>query len=130
MRLGALHLIILAGLAPLAACGPTAPPPVAAVVPVAPPVPAGPPPVAGVIAGPLGASLSEADRRVAADAQYAALEKGERKSWKAKTGTTFGFVEPGAESGACREYTHTVYVDGRGKSEQGRGCRSAGEWRL
>lgn len=124
MRWGAVYLVILAG---LAACGPTAPPPVVAT----PAIPAGPPPVAGVIAGSLGASLSEADRRVAADAQYEALTSGQRKSWKAKTGTTFGFVEPGPEAGSCREYTHTVYIDGRPQSGKGQGCREAGgAWKV
>jgi surface antigen len=124
-----IHALIVSGFAlALAACGATAPPPVVATP--APVVPAGPPPPWGVIAGPLGASLSEADRQIASDAQGEALSKGQRKSWKAKTGTTFGFVEPGAESGSCRKYTHTIYIDGRPKSEEGQGCRQAdGSWR-
>ena len=120
------HVAFVAVALFVAGCGPKAdiPPP-------APQIPAGPPPVAGVIAGPLGASLSEADRRVAADAQYDALEKGEKKSWKAKTGTTFGFVEPGAEAAGCRSYSHTVFVNGRSKTETGQGCRGAdGSWKL
>ncbi len=127
MKISARHFIVLPAFAVLAACGPTATPPAP---PLTPAISAGPPPVSGVIAGPLGASLSEADRRIAADAQIEALEKGQRKSWKAKTGTTFGFVEPGAESGACRDYTHTIYVDGRPQSGKGQGCRGAdGAWR-
>ena len=96
-----------------------------------PTVPAGPPPVSGVVAGPVGSSLNEADRRVAADAQYDALEKGQRKSWKSKAGTAFGFVEPGASNGGCREYSHTVYIDGRPQTGKGEGCRQPdGSWRL
>jgi len=116
----------------LAGCGPTgqtaAVTPVAA--PVAPAAPAGPPPPAGVIAGPLGSSLSEADRQTASDAQIAALENGQRKSWKGKGGV-FGFVEPGAENGQCRDYTHTVYLEGRPQSGKGNACRAAnGEWKF
>ena len=120
------QIAILAGSLLLGGCGPSAD-----VAPPAPQIPAGPPPVAGVIAGPLGASLSEPDRRVAADAQYDALEKGEKRSWKAKTGTSFGFVEPGAEAAGCRSYTHTVFIGGRSQSGTGQGCRGAdGAWRL
>ena len=120
------RFVYLSGVLFFAACGPTAPVP-----PPAPQVPAGPPPVAGVIAGPLGSSLSETDRRVAADAQYDALEKGEKRSWKAKTGTAFGFVEPGAEGAGCRSYSHTVFINGRSRSESGQGCRQPdGSWKL
>lgn len=120
------RIALFAGLLVLAGCGPSADVP-----PPAPAVPAGPPPVAGVIAGPLGATLTEADRRTAADAQYDALEKGEKKSWKAKTGTTFGFVEPGAETAGCRTYSHTVFIGGRSQTQTGQGCRGAdGAWKL
>lgn len=122
-------LILFFSVALVAGCGPTATAPVAP--PVVAAIPAGTPPVAGAIAGSLGSSLSEADRRVAADAQYEALEKGQRRSWKARSGTTFGFVEPGPESGSCREYTHTVYVDGRPQSGKGQGCRQPdGSWKV
>jgi surface antigen len=128
MRTRACMFLSIAVLLPLAACGPAAETPAAAVPQAA---PSGPPPVGGVIAGALGASLTDADRRTASDAQQEALAKGQRKSWKARTGTTFGFVEPGPESGACREYTHTVYFDGRPRSEKGQGCRQAdGSWKV
>jgi surface antigen len=112
--------------AALAGCAPVSPPPAAAPAVVA--APAGPPPPAGVIAGPLGAKLTGADRQTAFDAQVAALDGGKRQSWKGGAGA-FGFVEPGAEAGACREYSHTIYVDGRPQSGKGRACRSPdGSW--
>lgn len=135
-RFGAPALALVAGLS-VAGCNPVAgglspgastPQVVAA---IAPSEPAGPPPIAGVAAGPAGSSLSEADRRIAADAQYEALQKGQRKSWKSKTGTAFGFVEPGADNGGCREYSHTIYIEGRPQKATGQGCRQPdGSFRL
>ncbi len=113
---------IVAGCAPTGP-SPAAPPPVAA-------APQGPPSPAGVIAGPLGASLSEADRQTAFDTQVDALDSGQRKSWKGKAGV-FGYVEPGVEAGGCRDYTHTLYIDGRPQSGKGNACRQAnGTWKF
>jgi surface antigen len=113
--------------AAVAGCAPSSPNPATAPVPAA---PQGPPPPAGVIAGPLGVSLSEGDRQTAFEAQIDALDKGQRKSWKGKAGV-FGYVEPGAELGACRNYTHTVYLDGRPQSAKGAACRQPdGNWRF
>ncbi len=129
MRFASRAILIAAfgGVATLAACAPAAPPRVAA--PVVAPEPAGPPPPAGVIAGPLGAQLSEADRQTAFDAQVDAVENGKRKSWKGKSGS-FGFIETGADNGGCRDYTHTVFVDGRAQSGKGNACKTAeGGWK-
>ena len=61
----------------------------------------------GVLGGPVGASMSEADRTSAWDAQIAALDSGQRKSWRGANGV-FGFVEAGPEAGAgCRSYNQT-----------------------
>ena len=117
--------IVLAAMC-LAGCAPKGPSPAATPVVVE---PAGPPPPQGVIAGPLGASLSEADRQTAFDAQTDALDKGQRKSWKGKNGV-FGFIEPGVESAGCRDYTHTVFFDGRPQSGKGSACRQPnGSWK-
>ncbi len=109
----------------LSGCAPAPDPQVAA--PIA--APAGPPPPAGVIAGTLGASLSEQDRQTAFNTQEAALDSGQKKSWKGQNGA-FGFIEPGAENGGCRDYTHTVFIDGRAKNGKGNACRLAdGGWK-
>lgn len=93
--------------------------------------PAGPPPAeppAGVIAGPVAASLLPADVERGFRAQVDALDKGQRVSWRGEK-TAFGFVEPGAESGSCRSYTHTVYLDGRAQRGSGQACRRGdGRW--
>ena len=122
-------LIAVALAAGLGGCNSSSSPPVVQ-APPAPPDPA----TLGVSGGVLGSKLTEADRRTAGEAQLAAAEAGERKSWRGKQGT-FGFVEPGPEGsraeGTCREYTHTIYIDGRPQSGKGLACRGpAGTWRI
>ena len=99
----------------------------------APAVPAKPA-ISGALAESLGKGLDDNDRQIAFDAQLAALEKGQRQSWRGKKGS-FGIVDPGAEhtrsEGTCREYTHKIYVGGRPQSGQGLACRQAnGNWRF
>jgi len=118
----ALALLCMAG------CGPSGPSPAVKQPAVA--EPSGPPPPAGVIAGPLGATLSDADRQTAFNAQIDALDSGQRKSWKGK-GAVFGYIEPGADVGGCRDYTHTVYLDGRPQSGKGNACKQPnGGWKF
>ena len=53
-------------------------------------------------AGRSAPTLTDADRQAAWQAQIAALDSGQRRSWRGAHGV-FGFVEPGAETGAgCR----------------------------
>ena len=112
--------------------GPPSPPPVAATpaAPAARTVPSGAA-LGGVLGGPVGASLSEADRQTAWQAQVAALDSGQRRSWRGSRGV-FGFVEPGAETGGgCRAYSQTIYVAGRPNRGQGVGCKQAdGSWKM
>ena len=87
----------------------------------------------GVLAGPLGGKLNEADRKGAFAAQLAALSTGQKKTWRG-AGGTYGFIEPGAESpslkGSCRAYSHTIFFNGRPQSASGQSCREAdGTWR-
>ena len=85
----------------------------------------------GVLGGPVGASLTEADWAVAWKAQIAALNSGQRRSWRGARGV-FGFVEPGSETGGgCRAYSQTIYVSGRPNRGQGVACKQAdGTWRM
>ena len=90
------------------------------------------PALSGVLAASLGKGLDATDQQTAFDAQLTALEKGQKQTWRGKHGT-FGFVEPGAASirveGACREYTHKIYIAGRPQSGHGVACRAAnGDW--
>lgn len=88
----------------------------------------------GVLGGPVGAALDQADRQAAYDAQLGALEAGERRSWRGDRGA-FGYVEPGpgAETaqGYCRPYAQTIYIGGRPQRGNGLACRQPdGAWRM
>jgi surface antigen len=130
---------------PAAAASPTTvrslPPPSPAGAPQQAPSAASPPPappaiptgaaLGGVLGGPVGAALAEADRQAAWNAQIAALDSGQRRSWRGAHGV-FGFVEPGAEAVAgCRSYSQTIYVSGRPNHGQGVACKQPdGGWRM
>jgi surface antigen len=88
----------------------------------------------GILGGPVGAQLDEADRQAAYDAQVAALEAGQRRTWRGAHGA-YGFVEPspGADNGqvTCRTYSQTIYIGGRPQRGHGKGCRQPdGSWRM
>ena len=88
----------------------------------------------GVLAGPLGARISETDRKVAFAAQGNALATGQRKTWRGTSGGSYGYVEVGPEitgiAGNCRSYTHTIFFAGRPQSSAGQACHSTdGGWR-
>ena len=121
--------------ASLAPPTPVGTPPAAPDAPVA---AASPPPLipagaalGGVLGGPVGAALTDADRQSAWQAQIAALDSGQRRSWRGAHGV-FGFVEPGAETGAgCRPYAQTIYVAGRPNRGQGLACKQPdGGWKM
>jgi surface antigen len=85
----------------------------------------------GVLGGPIGASLSDDDRRAAWEAQVAALDTGQRRSWRGSH-SVYGFVEVGAETGGgCRAYSQTIYVAGRPNRGRGVACKQAdGSWKM
>ena len=109
-----------------------APPPVVAAPaePAAAAIPTGAA-LGGVLGGPVGATLDEGDRQMAWEAQVAALDSGQRRSWRGSHGV-FGYVEPGAAAGeGCRAYSQTIYIAGRPQQGHGTGCRqSDGSWRM
>jgi surface antigen len=97
--------------------------------------------VAGTLAGGylgnrLGAHFSAADRTQAATAERSAVTSGEPTSWSNSDSGNSGRVTPSRSftdpSGrTCREFEHTVTVDGRPESGRGTACRNAnGEWEL
>lgn len=111
-----------------------APPGAAALTPPASlAAPATPPGAAlgSVLGGPLAASLTDADRQAAWNAQNAALASGQSRSWRGSHGV-FGFVDPGAETaGGCRAFSQTIYVAGRPNRGQGVACKQAdGTWKV
>lgn len=92
------------------------------------------PAIAGVLAGSVGQKLDKSSRQKAFDAQMLALDSGQRRSWKGERGS-FGYVEIGPETarseGACRSYSHKIYVAGRPQSGEGLACRAPdGAWRM
>ncbi len=108
-------------------------PPLAATAPAEPAAPAIPTGTAlgGVLGGAVGASLSDGDRQTAWEAQVAALDAGQRRSWRGSHGV-FGYVEAGAATGdGCRSYSQTIYIAGRPNHGHGVGCKQPdGSWKM
>jgi surface antigen len=104
--------------------------PSVAAPPTQPAIPTGPA-LGGVLGGPLGAALTDEDRQAAREAQIAALDSGQRQSWRGSHGV-FGFVEAGAETGeGCRAFSQTIYVAGRPNRGRGVGCKQPdGSWKM
>jgi surface antigen len=92
--------------------------------------------VGGYLGNRLGARFSAADRQEAATAERSALTTGEPTTWSNPDSGNSGRVTPSrsfndAAGHACREFEHTVIVDGRPESGHGTACRNAnGEWEL
>ena len=84
-----------------------------------------------MLGGSVGASLSDDDRQAAWDAQVAALNSNQKRSWRGAHGV-FGFIEPGAATGdGCRAYSQTIYVAGRPNRGRGLGCKQPdGSWKM
>lgn len=127
MRLQATLAIALIAASGLGACTSTPAPSVATTAAVAAPSPA--PPGPGVLSGAIGQSLGEKDRETATAAQQEAIASGARKAWRGERGV-YGFIVPGPENGACRDYTHKIFVNGRPQEAKGQACRENGEWRV
>jgi surface antigen len=88
----------------------------------------------GLIGNSIGRSMDEQARQQAAAAEYRALENGAPGApvaWRHQN--YYGTVTPGAYSdrgGArCREFAHTIYIDGQPETARGVACRqSDGTW--
>ena len=84
----------------------------------------------------IGAALDDDDKRRAYAAQMQALETGPSGApvaWRNPDSGRYGNVVPGPvyqiDGSPCRQYTHTVYIDGRPQSERGTACRNPdGTW--
>ncbi len=92
--------------------------------------------IGGLVGGMIGNALDEDDRRRAYAAEMQALEyggPGTPHSWRGERGA-YGTIVPGpqyARSGyaRCREYTHTIYINGRPETSRGVACRNPdGSW--
>jgi len=92
--------------------------------------------VGGILGNAIGASLDEQDRQRAYAAQMQALQYGEPGTpvgWRSPETGHYGTIVPGpayqSSGTTCREYSHTVYVDGRPQIARGSACRNPdGSW--
>lgn len=92
--------------------------------------------VGGVVGHTIGKSLDEQDRRYAQEAELAALEDGRSgiaRNWRNPDSGRYGEVVPqrpyrrGPQH--CRDYTHTVFINGRPETMSGTACRNPdGTW--
>lgn len=92
--------------------------------------------VGGLLGAEIGRQLDDAARERYYATQYQALETGTAGaplSWQAPSGTR-GTVVPGQpyqiNAQVCRDYNHTVYIEGRPEVLTGTACRQPdGSWR-
>jgi len=93
--------------------------------------------VLGALAGrELAQRLSEDDRDRALNAEQSAVSRNESISWSNPETGNRGSIQPTrtytADNGQlCRDYTHTVYVNGQAETARGTACQQEdGTWRL
>lgn len=90
---------------------------------------------AGVLGNGIGSGLDERDRQLAFSAEMRALdtgEPGEPIGWRGHPGR-YGTVVPGGyyetRGTRCRDYSHTIYIDGKPQTARATACRGAdGSW--
>lgn len=92
--------------------------------------------IGGLVGGAVGNALDEQDRRRAYQAEMEALEyggPGAPVSWRGEHGV-YGTVVAGpayvhGNYDRCREYTHTIHIQGRPEVARGVACRNPdGTW--
>lgn len=86
--------------------------------------------IGGLIGNRIGAALDDEDRQRAYAAQVQALEAGPSGApvaWRNPDSGRYGSVVPGPayqrQGSNCRQYTHTIYIDGRPQTARGAACR-------
>ena len=92
--------------------------------------------IGGFIGNRIGAALDEEDKRRAYAAQIQALEAGPSGApvaWRNPDSGRFGNVVPGpaylVNGAPCRQFTQTIYIDGKPQTERGTACRNPdGTW--
>ena len=92
--------------------------------------------IGGLIGNRIGASMDEEDRRMAYEAEMAALEQGSVGApvgWRNPGSGRYGNIVPGPvyvqRGSRCRSYTHTVYIRGQPEVVRGTACRNPdGSW--
>ena len=90
----------------------------------------------GLLGSAIGASLDERDRQEAYAAEMRALESGPPGAsvgWRSQHTGYYGSVVPGpyyeSRGMRCRQYIHTVYINGQPQIARGTACRDPdGAW--
>jgi len=93
--------------------------------------------VGGIVGNEIGRSLDQRDRELARQAEYDAWERGPARQpvrWRNPDNGRYGDVVPGRPykraNVDCRDYKHTVYIDGKPRTMRGTACRNPdGTWR-
>src|SRR5438105_8318031 len=87
--------------------------------------------IGGLIGNRIGAAMDDEDKRRAYVAQIQALESGSSGAavpWRNPDSGRHGSVVPGpayqSNGLQCRQYTHTIYMDGRPEVARGSACRN------
>lgn len=91
---------------------------------------------AGLVGTGLGTRLARSERRLALEAEYKALEytpAGQEVKWQGDSPDRSGEVVAAQPyrvgSQDCRQYTHTLSIDGQKQMSRGTACRNAdGSW--
>ena len=93
--------------------------------------------LAGALAGrQIAKGMSDTDQRRASEAERTSVRNNEPIVWNNPETGNGGEIRPvrtyRSDSGqTCREYTHTVHIDGNPETARGTACRqSDGTWRL
>jgi len=92
--------------------------------------------VGGIVGHAIGKSMDDQDRYFAQEAEFAALERGrsgEPVEWRNPDSGLYGRVTPRRtfedRGRDCREFEHTVYIDGLPETMVGTACRNGdGTW--
>jgi surface antigen len=90
----------------------------------------------GMLGNRIGAAMDDEDKSRAYAAQVQALESGAAGApvaWRNPDSGRYGSVVPGPtyqqQGLQCRQYTHTIYIDGRPQTARGAACRNPdGTW--
>jgi surface antigen len=91
--------------------------------------------IGGLLGGAIGQSIDQADRQRAQQAELQAVSTGRARSWRGQNSDAYGSIEPGeiytSGTGNCREYTHTIFIQGRPQQGRGTACQNAnGQWEI
>ena len=90
----------------------------------------------GMLGNVLGGKLDSYSRQRATSAQQNAITTGSVQSWQGQPNSgASGQVQPGhpykTAEGICRDFTHTIRVEGRAETARGIACRNAdGTWNV